>query len=322
MDAVEEGKSTLNARASAMVDRLLGEADDLRLGVNVGSSGATIVDCGIAVEGGLEAGRRLAEICLAGLGQVSFGPPVEAVGPWPTVLVRTDHPAWACLGSQYAGWQLSKGEFFAMGSGPMRAAAGREPLFEKLSFRETAQEVVGVLETRSLPPADIVTEIAESCWIPPEAVKLLAAPTSSQAGTVQVVARSIETSLHKLLELGFDVSRVVSALGTAPLPPIAADDLTAVGWTNDSILYGGDVTLWVRGDDASLEQVGPKVPSSGSIDYGLPFAQVFQNYGQDFYKIDPLLFSPAVVTFNNLDTGRTFRFGTLNRDILSRSFSA
>lgn len=322
MDAVEEGKSTLNARASALVDRLLVEADDLRLGINVGSSGATVVDCGIAVEGGLEAGRRLAEICLAGLGQVSFAPPVEAVGPWPTVLVRTDHPAWACLGSQYAGWQLAKGKFFAMGSGPMRAAAGREPLFEKLAFRETAQEVVGVLETRSLPPADIITEVAESCWIPPEAVKLLVAPTSSQAGTVQVVARSIETALHKLLELGFDVQRVVSALGTAPLPPIAADDLAAVGWTNDAILYGGDVTLWVRGDDASLEEIGPKVPSNGSIDYGLPFAQVFQNYGQDFYKIDPLLFSPAVVTFNNLDTGRTHRFGALNREILARSFSA
>ncbi|MGC3968653.1 MAG: methenyltetrahydromethanopterin cyclohydrolase [Pirellulales bacterium] len=321
MSAVEDVKSTLNARASALADRAAYEADDLRLGVNVGAAGSTIIDFGVSVEGGLEAGRRLAEICLAGLGHVQFGPPVESVGPWPTVMVRTDHPAWACLGSQYAGWQLSKGKFFAMGSGPMRAAAGKEPIIEKLSFRETAKSVVGILETRSLPPADIITEIAESCWVPPEAVTILVAPTSSQAGTVQVVARSVETALHKLHELEFDVSRVVSALGTAPLPPIAADDLAAVGWTNDAILYGGQVTLWVRGDDASLEEVGPKVPSNGSVDYGLPFAQVFQNYGRDFYKIDPLLFSPAVVTFHNLDTGRTFRFGTLNREVLLRSFT-
>jgi methenyltetrahydromethanopterin cyclohydrolase len=322
MDAVEDGKSTLNWRASALADRVVYEADDLRLGVNVGAAGSTIIDFGVSVEGGLEAGRRLAEICLAGLGQVQFGPPVDAVGPWPTVIVRTDHPAWACLGSQYAGWQLAKGKFFAMGSGPMRAAAGKEPIIGKLSFRETAKSVVGVLETRALPPGDIITEIAESCWVPPENVTVLVAPTSSQAGTVQVVARSVETALHKLHELEFDVTRVVSAFGTAPLPPIAADDLAAVGWTNDAILYGGQVTLWVRGDDASLEAVGPKVPSNGSTDYGLPFAQVFQNYGRDFYKIDPLLFSPAVVVFHNLDTGRTFRYGALNRDVLERSFSA
>jgi methenyltetrahydromethanopterin cyclohydrolase len=146
------------------------------------------------------------------------------------------------------------------------------------------------------------------------------APTASQSGTIQVVARSVETCLHKLLELGFDPKRIESGLGTAPLPPVAEDDLAAIGRTNDSVLYGGEVTLWVRGDDDSLRDIGPRVPSSASPDFGQPFAEIFRRYDHDFYKIDPHLFSPAAVTFCNLDTGRTFRFGQVSPDVLQRSF--
>jgi methenyltetrahydromethanopterin cyclohydrolase len=137
---------------------------------------------------------------------------------------------------------------------------------------------------------------------------------------MQVVARSVETALHKLHEIGFDLTRVQSGYGIAPLPPIAADDLTGIGWTNDALLYGAEVTLWVRGDDDSLAELGSRVPSSASSDYGEPFAEIFERAGRDFYKIDPLLFSPAVVTFVNLDTGRTQRFGQTNRAVLEKSF--
>jgi len=146
------------------------------------------------------------------------------------------------------------------------------------------------------------------------------ARTASLAGTVQVVARSVETCLHKLHELGFDLARVQSGYGVAPLPPVAADDLTGIGRTNDAVLYGGSVTLWVRGDDDLLTTIGPRVPSSSSADHGQPFAAIFEKYGRDFYKIDPLLFSPAEVTFINLDTGRTHRFGELRPDVIRQSF--
>ncbi len=137
---------------------------------------------------------------------------------------------------------------------------------------------------------------------------------------MQVVARSVETALHKLLELGFDLTRVVAGWGTAPLPPAAPDDLAAIGRTNDAILYGGEVMLWVRGDDHSLAAVGPRVPSSASPDHGQPFATIFARYHHDFYKIDPHLFSPAVVTLANLDTGSTFRFGELHPRVIHESF--
>jgi methenyltetrahydromethanopterin cyclohydrolase len=238
----------------------------------------------------------------------------------PSLLKTTDAPLAACLFSQYAGWQISVGKFFAMGSGPMRAAAVREELFAKLEYRESPAEVVGVLETGRLPGDAVVEFIAERTGVAAGKTVLLAAPTSSQAGNVQVVARSVETALHKLFELGFDVKRIVSGWGLAPLPPVATDDLAGIGRTNDAILYGGRVALWVRGDDESLDAIGPRVPANASAAHGKPFLEIFDEAGRDFYKIDPHLFSPAEVTFQNLDSGRVHRFGQIEPCTLRRSF--
>ena len=239
----------------------------------------------------------------------------------PLIQVVTDHPVQACLASQYAGWALKAGKFFAMGSGPMRAAAGSEAIFDLIGFRETPEAVIGVLETRKPPPPEVVARIAGACKVDLKDVTLLVAPTASLAGCVQIVARSVETALHKLAELKFDLTRVVSAHGAAPLPPVAADDIASIGRTNDSILYGARVTLAVAGDDASLEAIGPQVPSSASRDFGEPFAAIFARYNHDFYAVDPHLFSPAEVVFQNVDSGRVHRFGQTVPDILARSFN-
>ncbi len=282
--------------------------------------GATVIDFGVKSRGGLEAGRGLAEICMAGLGGVAIESGRLDDRPWPHVVVRTDHPVAACLLSQYAGWQIAVEKFFAMGSGPMRAVAASEPLFEEFGYREEADQCVGVLETGKLPDEAVVDWIASKLRIEPQRLTLCIARTASIAGTVQVVARSVETALHKLHELKFDVTRVVSGFGTAPLPPVAANDLAGIGLTNDAILYGGSVTLWVTGDDDSIAETGPKVPSSASPAHGRPFAQLFEEAGRDFYKIDPMLFSPAEVTFHNLTTGRTQRFGKIEPGVLKTSF--
>lgn len=283
--------------------------------------GTRMIDCGVEAAGGLEAGRMLAEICLAGLGQVSIVPGDANVWPGPAVVVATDQPIAACMASQYAGWQITGEKFFAMGSGPMRAAYGKEKLFDDIGFRERPSRAVGVLETSTLPPGEVCRKIAADCGIEPKNLTLLCARTASIAGHVQVVARTVETALHKMHELGFDLKRVQSGWGVAPLPPIAKDDLAGIGRTNDAVLYGGFVTLWVRGDDESLAALGPKIPSSSSRDFGEPFAAVFERYGRDFYKIDPLLFSPAVVQLVNLDTGRCHTFGQLRSDVLTQSFT-
>jgi methenyltetrahydromethanopterin cyclohydrolase len=310
----------LNTRSLRIVEALAARAEERRVVVHTVEEGGRVIDCGVEARGGLFAGLDLARICLADLAEVAIVPGEVAGRACPGVQVVTDHPVAACLASQYAGWQLVEGKFFAMGSGPMRAAYGHEKLFDGIGHREAPDAVVGVLEGRKLPTAAVVAKVAEACRVAPEGVTLLIAPTASLAGGVQVVARSVETALHKLHELGFDLDRIVSAVGTAPLPPVAADDLAAIGRTNDAILYGASVVLHVTGDDASLETVGPSVPSTGSRDHGEPFAAIFARYNHDFYAVDPNLFSPAVVLFQNVETGRVHAFGRLAPEILARSF--
>lgn len=310
---------TLNERASRVADEMDRNADRLRIGVSR-VAGARVLDCGGAVTGSLAAGLAMSRVCLADLAEVAYVPcSVPGIGG-PAVQVTTDDPVRACLGSQYAGWQVMNGEkFYGMGSGPMRALSAREPVFEHIHAKEHASCAVGVIETRKHPTEEIIASIVAK--LPPEAsaLTLLVAPAASLAGTVQVVARSVETALHKLHELKFDVNQVVAGYGVAPLPPVSADELQAIGRTNDAILYGGSVTLWVRADDELLASLGPKVPSSGSKDHGAPFAELFARYG-DFYKIDPLLFSPAEVEFRNLKSGRCHRFGKLEPGLVRKSF--
>ncbi len=310
----------LNENAHRVVHEMLGRADQLRISAAAEPGQACVMDCGIEQSGSLESGCRLAEVCLAGLGRVGLSAGYEAMwrGPW--ISVQTDQPVAACMASQYAGWPLSYGRYFAMGSGPMRAARGREPVFESIGYLEQPSRAVGVLESSQLPPVEVQRDIARQCQVEVENLTLLVAPTASLAGTVQIVARSVETALHKLHELGFDLSRIQSGWGLAPLPPVASDNLVGIGRTNDAVLYGARVTLWVRGDDASLEAIGPRVPSQASSDFGRPFAEIFERYARDFYRIDPLLFSPAEVHFVNLDSGRMWQFGALQPAILLESF--
>lgn len=309
----------LNELSWDLVQQALSAADDLRIEV-VDTPVGGVIDFGVETSGSLGAGLALAEICSAGLMEISLQSGELGGTGWPQLFVTTDSPLEACLLSQYAGWRVQVGKFFGMGSGPMRAAAFREELFEDVGYREKADRVVGVLEAAHLPGPDVVQHIAEACGVEPKHVALCVAPTASLAGNVQVAARCVETAMHKLFELGFDVSRVESACGWAPLPPVAGDDLTGIGRTNDAILYGGRVTLLVTGDDESLEEVGPRIPSSGSEAFGAPFLSIFESAGRDFYQIDPLLFSPAEVVLQNVESGRVFCYGGIRPDIVRKSF--
>jgi len=310
----------MNEAASEMADNMVDQAELLRIRTDRLASGARIIDAGVDVDGGIGAGLVLSRICMGGLGHVDCTPVQIGAQSHPGLIVWTDHPAVACMASQYAGWAISVGKFFAMGSGPLRAHARVErELFEKLGYEEQADEGVLVLEGRTLPTDEVASWVAEKARMEPSRLTFVVAPTASLAGGVQISARIIETGLHKMETLGFDVRRVISATGTAPLPPVAKNDLRAIGRTNDCILYGGQARYTVRAGDAELEQLAEQVPASASRDYGTPFYEIFQRYGGDFYKIDPLLFSPAEVWLTSTETGRTFHAGRLNPEILEAS---
>jgi len=310
----------MNERAWALADDAIARATELRVAVHSLPGGARIIDAGVNAPGGFAAGAMLVELCMGGLGHVQFTPVTIGGDSWPGLMVWTDHPAEACMASQYAGWSINPEGFFAMGSGPLRNKARVEhELFEKLGYSEEATRGVLVLESRSLPTAEVAAWVTEKAGVAAGAVTFAVAPTASLAGGVQIVARVLETGLHKMETVGFDVRRVVSAMGTAPLPPTARSDMRAIGRTNDCILYGGQARYTVRAEDDELAQLAARIPASASSDYGTPFYEIFKRYDNDFYKIDPMLFSPAEVWLTSATSGRTFHAGHLNPEVLRAS---
>jgi methenyltetrahydromethanopterin cyclohydrolase len=314
---------SLNDRAAGLARRLADDADAARVAVSTLSNGTRVIDCGAQAPGGFEAGRAFAEICMAGLGSVAYAPLVLD-GRWlPALTVTTDRPAVACLAAQYAGWRVDRDGYFAMGSGPGRALIRAEDLYDDLDWDEHASAAVLCLETRDAPPAEVADFIADCAGVAADALTLVMAPTASIAGGVQIAARVVETALHKLHELDFDVRRVVAGFGSCPLPPVDVDDMKAIGRTNDAVLYGGQVHLTVEaGDDEddALRDLVERLPASASSDYGEPFGKVLKDAEFDFYKIDPLLFSPAQIRLTSVATGRSFEAGAVNLEVLERSF--
>jgi methenyltetrahydromethanopterin cyclohydrolase len=315
---------SVNERAAVLVERLLADAAELKIGVARGELGETCIDAGSRHPGSIAAGRRIAAICMGGLGEVDLVPsPLTPRWPW-TLVTRSANPVIACLASQYAGWKLAHGEgknaFFALGSGPARALARREPLFEKLDYADKADSATLVLESARPAPLPIVEKVANDCGVDRKRLTIIFAPTQSLAGGTQVVARVLEVALHKALELGFPLDRVVEGMGAAPLPPPHPDFVTAMGRTNDAIIYAGSVHLFVTGPADDARSLADRLPSEGSRDYGRPFADIFKRVKGDFYAIDPMLFSPAHVIVTAIESGETFRRGEVNADMLDASF--
>lgn len=313
---------SVNALTAPLVDALIQDRLALRIGVDTLPSGARVIDAGIAYPGGLEAGCRIAEICMGGLGKVNIN---ATNSRWPlNVSVTTRHAVLACLGSQYAGWSLSHGEgkgaFHALGSGPGRSLALKEPLYEELGYRDSSDKTVLVLEVDRAPPPEIVDKVSRDCKVAPEQITFILTPTRSVAGCVQIVARVVEVALHKAHALGFPLDRIIDAAGSAPVPPPAPDFVKAMGRTNDAILFGATVQLYVNSTDEEARKFATELPSTSSRDYGRPFGDIFKSVKYDFYQIDPHLFAPASVVVTNVETGASFRGGRLNDDLLAASF--
>jgi len=317
---MKDGQAYLNRNAQRIVDLMIADSERLGIGHSRGSLGEHLIDAGAERPGCLEAGLRLVEICMGGLGTVSTSLDRNSAR-WPLCIdVRSSQPVLACLGSQYAGWQLSHEKYFAMGSGPVRALARVEPLFEEINYQEPeASSSVIVLETGKPPPGAIVEKVAKATGLKPEALTFIYAPTQSLAGSVQIVGRVLEVALHKAHDLKFPLDAIVDGIGKAPIPAPHPDFLTAMGRTNDAIIYGGLVQLFVRGSANAARDLAEQLTSKASRDYGQPFSDIFKKFNGDFYAIDPHLFSPAEVVVTAIETGDTFRSGESNDMMLEIS---
>ncbi len=285
------------------------------------TAGATVIDAGIKAPGGYQAGLALTEICMGGAGQAKLD--FKRYGDYevPSVVITTDFPAVAALGSQFAGWRIKDGENIAICSGPARALALKpKDLYAELNFKDTSDKAVVVIESNVMPSDVVVEKVATGCNVKPENIMMLVAPTASVAGLVQVVGRIVETGIHKLHNCGLDPKEILYASGYAPLPALCADFEVAMARTNDVLLYGGVVHYIVDyEDDAKLQSILAQAPSCAASNYGKPFLEIFREADRDFYKIDTKLFAPALLMINNKRTGKTLKAGQLNPKVLAES---
>ncbi len=319
---MSEVNLSVNRKALKLVDELCEGADEYGVLVKKTNAGAMLVDAGINSRGSLQAGKIITEICLGGYGKAEICPIRYDDSVFPSVFVHTNYPAVSTLGSQFADWQIKEGEYTAIGSGPARALARKnQELYEKISYEDHSDFTVLVLETNAEPPESVIRKIAGDCGVPPGKLSLILVSTTSVAGSTQVSGRIVETGLHKLLELGLDPKRAMNAYGWAPIAPMHPKFVVAMGRTNDAILYAGFAHYDVTGySDEKLKEFLERTPSCASKSYGQPFQQTFKNANYDFYKIDPNLFAPAVVSACNVDTGNLFMAGKTNYEVLRRSF--
>jgi len=178
-----------------------------------------------------------------------------------------------------------------------------------------------VLETDKLPTEEVVEKVATKCGVDTKEVYIVAAPTSSIAGSVQISARIVETGIHKMHDLGFDITSIKHGFGIIPISPIVGDDTKCMGSTNDCIIYGGKTYYTIDYPDIDeLTDYVKKVPSETSRDYGKPFYDTFKAAGFDFFKVDGAMFAPAEIIVNEINSKKTIASGTANPDILLQSF--
>lgn len=311
---------SVNSKALQIVQEMVKKAEVLGITTEKAPNGAIIIDAGIETQGGFLAGKYMAKVCLGGLGKASLTMMGLGGLKLPSIFVTTDHPAISLLGSQFAGWSINVGEYFAMGSGPARALALKpKELYTKIAYQDTSNEAVIVLEGSKKPSVEALEYIAKECEVDSSSLYVVIAPTSSIAGSTQISARVVETGLHRLLSLGLDPLKVLYGCGHAPITSVHPKSGKAMGRTNDAILYGGNTFFIVDGEDEELASIVERAPSSSSSAYGRPFYEIFKEANFDFYKIDPNIFAPASITINNLKTGSTFTAGKVNPEILKKS---
>lgn len=311
----------MNKLSVSIVKEIIDHSRELKISVH-SIGGATVIDMGVKTEGSFDAGIYLSRVCMGGLANVVLS--VFAIEDviLPSVIVSTDYPIEACMASQFAGWRIKVGEYFAMGSGPARVLAKKpKKLFDEIGYSEESDEAVLVLEADKLPTEDVVKYISNETRVQPNNLYILVAPTNSLPGAVQVSARIVETGIHKLHTIGFNIKKIIYGFGSAPIAPLHPDMLVMLGRTNDMLLYAGYTYYIVDYEDENqLKEFINKTPSTTSKDYGVSMAQKVSEIGIEFlYKVDPAIFAPAYIEVNNIRSGKVFRAGRINIEILKKS---
>ncbi len=312
---------SLNQEAMKIIRKILAAPEAIGALVEQLPCGSTVIDLGLKARGGWTAGKYYTLVTLGGLGEVTYENFPLGGYDLAAVRVMLDHPLEACFGSQIAGWRIVERPNAPIGAGPARALNKMPDKYLKIyPYRDQSQQAVLAIQTGQPILDEDAIAIAAACNVAPQDVYILMAASTSLACAVQVSARIIEQSLHRLEEEGFDVQTVVHAHGYCVIPPLCDDEMTSFGRINDALLYGGVANIAVRTSDETIEKIIGRVTSTASPTYGRLFADIYEEAGRDFFNTPLELNSPAGVQINNLTTGRMFRAGKVDEELLMRSF--
>jgi methenyltetrahydromethanopterin cyclohydrolase len=316
---------SVNQEAVRIVkEKIIPYAEQLNCKVIKLKNGATVVDMGVEMPGGYLAGKLFVEATIGGLGHVDFGTFSADDLTLPSIDVYIDHPATACLSSQFSGWKMPgkniPGYINPIGSGPARAIAKNDIFSQCWHYQDIHHETVFGAQTQEIPDESLAQHIADECKIPVENVYILAAKTGSLAGSIQVCSRTVEASIWRIQRKGFDISKVISGMGTCPIAPPIKDELLAMDRVNTALLYGVTVRYVVDCTDAEIEEVIEKLPFSASRRYGEDFIDIFEEGKRDFYIVDKDIHTVARYEITNYATGNTFEAGVIRPDKLKKSF--
>jgi methenyltetrahydromethanopterin cyclohydrolase len=313
--------TSLNEQTWQYIQQILPDLEKEKCKVIPMACKTLVVDCGCEVPGSHQAGIFLAKCCMANLGTAELSSEKKVEKDWLIVRVVSKSPLTGCFLSQAAVWPVKVGDFQAMGSGPACLLLPEHPFLEEYLLNEEATHAVVLLETRQLPDEQVCCAIAQKCRVQPENLAILVAPTASLAGTVQIAARSVETALHKMHQMGIDLNIVEAAQGYCPVAPAGMDDLLALGSTNDAILLASSVHLVVySGEHPDLAQWTQKIPSCSSPLYGKPFLSALKEAG-GFYNLDPNYFAPAEISIEVLSSMRLYRAGSVDFSALKSALN-
>lgn len=312
---------SVNREAYKIVKDLIDNADLYRVKVYELPSGATVIDTGLEAEGGYEAGARLTEVCMGGLGKSTISFAQYGDLTLPVNVIVTDHPAVSLLGSQLAGWTIKVEDFFGMASGPARALALKpKSVFEKIGYRDEADVAVVVIETSKRPTDAVAEYISKECGVDVRNLYILLTTTTSIAGSTQIAGRIVETGLYRLDFLGLDPKCVISGVGYAPIMPLHPDSGKMLAREEDSLIYGGITNFTIDfDDDGKLKELVEKAPATTSKFYGKTSYETLKSVNFDWSKLDPAFFAPGFISVTNKKTGATYEAGRVDPEMLKES---
>ncbi|NPV55041.1 MAG: methenyltetrahydromethanopterin cyclohydrolase [Anaerolineae bacterium] len=311
---------SINEGAYPLVQKLMAQPERLNITVTVLKNGATVIDCGQKVPGSFLAGKYYAEITAGGMTEVDFE--TAQVGPYtlPAARVTCSQPLLAGWVSQRHADPIPGQENQPILAGPAKTFLPGEESVQYAGYVESFGYAIAPLQTEEPITEDYANWVAKACNISPRKLYILPAPSRSLVCAIQVAARPVDQTMHRVQEEGFDIRKVLHVYGGAAIPPLAPDEATAMGRINDCLLYGTNAILYMEGEDDALEHLASQMTIHASPEYGKPFKQIFEEAGNSFHNIDIRTHSVARVQINNVLTGRTFCAGKIETELLLKSY--